>query len=375
MATITHEPEVGRFVIKNADGKGAEALLEYVDDGTVWDMQHTFSPPACRGQGLAAQLCVAAFDAARAHQRKVIPSCSYISDNFLPTHSQYAGDVVDNSSDEPPPPPPPPPTDDAAEPMDKAALIAAIMEDEAEDGVEDGGVDLGAYLTPLSRDQLEMLVVRMLAKHPVEFDAVVAEVQFPVDMHAVHAAVAAALDGGADDAVTAPELAELNKHAERAAAYLKVDSIANAQSFLYAITDPLVDGVVARGAGAGVADGDDEARKELERLFATLENAWTALFASPPCADGVAVGNAAPFELSQCEHWFKQLAAWRASLTPLLGPLFSDPLRTLKKRLKTLLAEAAANAKKAPVGSASLKRPANGNGDGDDEPVAKKVKK
>ncbi|XP_073003556.1 acetyltransferase At1g77540-like [Typha latifolia] len=56
---------------------------------TVMDMVHTYVPRSKRGLGLAAHLCSAAFDHARRHSVLVIPTCSYISDTFLPRNAEW----------------------------------------------------------------------------------------------------------------------------------------------------------------------------------------------------------------------------------------------------------------------------------------------
>ncbi|KAJ6834419.1 acetyltransferase-like [Iris pallida] len=57
---------------------------------TVMDMAHTFVPRSKRGLGLAAHLTVAAFNHAQAHSMLVIPTCSYISDTFLPRNPSWS---------------------------------------------------------------------------------------------------------------------------------------------------------------------------------------------------------------------------------------------------------------------------------------------
>ncbi|KAJ1271022.1 hypothetical protein BS78_06G096800 [Paspalum vaginatum] len=74
----------GRF--ETLDG---EAFLQYHHligggGGAVMDMVHTYVPRSKRGQGLAALLCDAAFAHARSRGMRVVPTCSYISDTYLP---------------------------------------------------------------------------------------------------------------------------------------------------------------------------------------------------------------------------------------------------------------------------------------------------
>ncbi|XP_051139309.1 acetyltransferase At1g77540-like [Andrographis paniculata] len=69
-----------------------EAYLEYEmrgDGGKVMDITHTYVPPSKRGLGLAAHLCVAAFTHARNHSCSVVPTCSYVSDTFLPRNPDW----------------------------------------------------------------------------------------------------------------------------------------------------------------------------------------------------------------------------------------------------------------------------------------------
>ncbi|XP_074307387.1 acetyltransferase At1g77540-like [Silene latifolia] len=65
-----------------------KAYLECVFkvEGThhVIDLIHTYVPPSKRGLGLASHLCVAAFNHARTHSLLVSPTCSYVSETFLP---------------------------------------------------------------------------------------------------------------------------------------------------------------------------------------------------------------------------------------------------------------------------------------------------
>ncbi|CAL9094661.1 unnamed protein product [Musa acuminata var. zebrina] len=55
----------------------------------VMDMVHTYVPRSKRGMGLAALLCDAAFAHAQCHSMLVIPTCSYISDTYLPRNPAW----------------------------------------------------------------------------------------------------------------------------------------------------------------------------------------------------------------------------------------------------------------------------------------------
>ncbi|XP_003579764.1 acetyltransferase At1g77540 [Brachypodium distachyon] len=52
-------------------------------------MVHTYVPGSKRGRGLASRLCDAAFAHARRHGLRVIPTCSYISDTYLPRNPAW----------------------------------------------------------------------------------------------------------------------------------------------------------------------------------------------------------------------------------------------------------------------------------------------
>ncbi|CAN6235021.1 unnamed protein product [Urochloa humidicola] len=82
-------PEAGQIVWREDAGRfetpDGEAFLEYrLPSPAVMDMVHTYVPRSKRGQGLAARLCDAAFAHARGHGMRVVPTCSYISDTYLP---------------------------------------------------------------------------------------------------------------------------------------------------------------------------------------------------------------------------------------------------------------------------------------------------
>ncbi|XP_060212800.1 acetyltransferase At1g77540 [Lycium barbarum] len=68
-----------------------EAYLEYEmrHGGRVMDILHTYVPPSKRGLGLASHLCIAAFSHAQSHPLYVIPTCSYVSDTFLPRNPSW----------------------------------------------------------------------------------------------------------------------------------------------------------------------------------------------------------------------------------------------------------------------------------------------
>ncbi|KAM6601136.1 hypothetical protein CsatA_020745 [Cannabis sativa] len=95
-----------------------KAYLEYVERETeeyggngrdkgkgkvVMELLHTFVPSSKRGLGLASHLCVAAFTHAKSRSLTIIPTCTYISDTFLPRNPSwnslvYSEDIKASSS-------------------------------------------------------------------------------------------------------------------------------------------------------------------------------------------------------------------------------------------------------------------------------------
>jgi predicted GNAT family acetyltransferase len=89
-AAITGAAEAPK-IVWNENGRRFEtedkkAYLEYRlrNGGKVMDIVHTFVPSSKRGLGLASHLCVSAFDHAKSNSLHIIPTCSYVSETFLP---------------------------------------------------------------------------------------------------------------------------------------------------------------------------------------------------------------------------------------------------------------------------------------------------
>jgi len=86
---ILHEANKHRFAAYAVEaGVDAVGYLEYALKDNVMDMYHTFVSPKMRGQGLAGQLCDVAFQYAQQQKHVVKPSCSYISDTYVPAHPE-----------------------------------------------------------------------------------------------------------------------------------------------------------------------------------------------------------------------------------------------------------------------------------------------
>ncbi|XP_071690433.1 acetyltransferase At1g77540 [Rutidosis leptorrhynchoides] len=71
------------------EDKKAYLECELINGGKVMDIIHTFVPSSKRGLGLASHLSVAAFNYAQSNSLSVIPTCSYISETFLPKNPAW----------------------------------------------------------------------------------------------------------------------------------------------------------------------------------------------------------------------------------------------------------------------------------------------
>jgi hypothetical protein len=91
MAQIEHDEAGHRFVQRFEDGDEAEVM--YRRRGDVLDMYSVYVPPQHRNRGIAGRLVMHALDWAREHGCKIVPTCPFISGDFLPRFPQY-GDLV-----------------------------------------------------------------------------------------------------------------------------------------------------------------------------------------------------------------------------------------------------------------------------------------
>ena len=82
---VIHEKDNERFVIYV---EGNEVYVEYTMAGNEINLHHTFTDPALRGKGLAAQVVRAALEYANEKNLKVIPTCSYVQ-SFVSKNDEY----------------------------------------------------------------------------------------------------------------------------------------------------------------------------------------------------------------------------------------------------------------------------------------------
>ena len=84
---VEHDESGNRFFVCVGD---EDAELAYALPGRgLLDLQHTYVPESGRGQGIAEALAIAAFEYARQHGLRVIPSCPFVR-KWLETHPEEA---------------------------------------------------------------------------------------------------------------------------------------------------------------------------------------------------------------------------------------------------------------------------------------------
>jgi predicted GNAT family acetyltransferase len=74
---VVHAAERSRFEIDLAGGQ--PAVLTYVESGDAIVFDHTLTPPAHRGKGLADQLTRAGLTWAASTGKPVVPQCWYVA--------------------------------------------------------------------------------------------------------------------------------------------------------------------------------------------------------------------------------------------------------------------------------------------------------
>lgn len=82
---VIQEEENERFVIYV---EGNEVYVEYTMKDNEINLYHTFTDPALRGKGLAAQVVRAALEFAKENNLKVVPTCSYVQ-SFFAKNEEY----------------------------------------------------------------------------------------------------------------------------------------------------------------------------------------------------------------------------------------------------------------------------------------------
>ena len=81
MKQLAHEPDAKRYTL-TIDGHLA-ALADYAVNGNSISFHHTYTQPALRGKGYAAELVAFAIDdVEKTSTRRVVPMCWYVAQWF-----------------------------------------------------------------------------------------------------------------------------------------------------------------------------------------------------------------------------------------------------------------------------------------------------
>lgn len=87
VSAINHDAPSKRFSATVGEGGEQCELLYLLEDAggrKVMNITRTYTAPSARGKGVAGKLADAAFTFAREHGYAVRPTCSYISDAYIP---------------------------------------------------------------------------------------------------------------------------------------------------------------------------------------------------------------------------------------------------------------------------------------------------
>lgn len=82
---VVHNAAMRRFELATENGT---VVAEYDLSPGAIAFTHTLTPPALRGQGLAAKVVKAALDHARSEKLRVIPMCWYVA-QYIDQHPEY----------------------------------------------------------------------------------------------------------------------------------------------------------------------------------------------------------------------------------------------------------------------------------------------
>lgn len=85
MTDITHNTDLRRF---ETTIDGITAYLSYLDHGDTLIYNHTIVPKELGGRGLGTALVKHALDYANEHNKKVVPSCSFVA-SYINRRPEY----------------------------------------------------------------------------------------------------------------------------------------------------------------------------------------------------------------------------------------------------------------------------------------------
>ena len=85
MPAIRDNTALSRFEL---DAGGVTAFMKYRLAGNVMSLDHTETPVAARGRGIASQLTRSVLEEARSRGLKVVPRCPFVT-AYIARHPEY----------------------------------------------------------------------------------------------------------------------------------------------------------------------------------------------------------------------------------------------------------------------------------------------
>jgi len=83
---VQHDPIGQKFFIPLGN---TEAILAYTQINNILDIHHVAVPEPYQGKGLAEKMGIFAFEYAKKNGLKIIPTCEYLHEKFLPKHPEH----------------------------------------------------------------------------------------------------------------------------------------------------------------------------------------------------------------------------------------------------------------------------------------------
>jgi len=208
-------------------------------------------------------------------------------------------------------------------------------------------IDLGLLLSPLSRDDLELLVVKLISQQPEQIVDLLRLCCKPIDITSIISSIQSIITCF----VTIPSACnEFEPLIERCNDYSNAQHSQNAFQILIPLTEKCVEWTLIERKGMSIEDEeDDDDSKALQGLFTLLENAWQQAIDCSVIvnhAKQISVHTATSEQLQtatqqqlfaqltnkQLSDHISRLSKWKNELTPLIGPIFSDAIRSAKKK-------------------------------------------
>ena len=195
-------------------------------------------------------------------------------------------------------------------------------------------------LSCLSRDDLELLLVHAISRHPALYDRLVAQLSKAVDTASLASSLASLLSFTAQPSALTPEL---EPHVEQAGDYIRCGRVRGGVEVLECVSEAVAGWVkqLRRGRESEV-DGE---YNNLESFFGLLESAWSEAFDALVVSDSAVAATPAKrvaplfagansLSVRELKRLANKMTQWQHALTKSMGPLFADPLRSVKRIIK-----------------------------------------